>query len=80
MATAKKTERKLVSMTFRKPWGRYSRGDRAGFEPERAKQLEERKIAVPTEKVKEDAKPAAGQASGGQKPADAKGTEGADKT
>lgn len=75
MATAKKTDRKLVSMTFRKPWGRYSRGDRAGFEPERAKQLEERKLAVPTEQVKEDAKPAAGQ-----KASDAKGTEGADKT
>ncbi|MBB3142821.1 hypothetical protein [Halomonas organivorans] len=70
---------KLISMTFRKPWHRYAKGDRAGFEPERAKQLEERKIAVPTAKAKEDAKASSGQAGGGQKPA-AKGTEGADKT
>lgn len=70
---------KLISMTFNKPWHRYAKGDRAGFESERAKQLEERKIAVPTAKAKEAAKSTGGQAAGGQK-AEAKGTEGADKT
>ncbi|MBW5802041.1 hypothetical protein [Halomonas elongata] len=69
---------KLVSMTFLKPWNRYAKGDRAGFEPERAKQLEDRKIAIPTTKAKEASKPANGQTAG-QK-GEAKGTEGADKT
>ncbi len=73
MATTKKTERKLVSMTFRKPWGRYTKGDRAGFEPERAKQLEDRKIAVPSAQAREAEKPAATPSG------TAKGTEGADK-
>lgn len=77
MATPQKDARKLISMTFQRPWSRYSKGDRAGFEPDRAKQLEERKIAVPTAKVKEESKSSGGQASG-QKTA-AKGTEGADK-
>ncbi|SES12481.1 hypothetical protein SAMN04487958_107197 [Vreelandella subterranea] len=75
MAAVKKTERQTVSMTFRKPWGRYSKGDRAGFPEERAKQLEDRKIAVRSADVKaeeNEEKPA-----GKQTPA--KGTEGADK-
>ncbi|MCL7938825.1 hypothetical protein M8009_00720 [Halomonas sp. ATCH28] len=74
MATTKKTDRQLVSMTFRKPWGRYTKGDRAGFEPERAKQLEERKLAVRSAQAK-DAEMAADTKS-----SSAKGTEGADKT
>ncbi|MCK2042560.1 hypothetical protein KZO83_07645 [Chromohalobacter sp. TMW 2.2308] len=55
MATTQKDSRKLTSMTFKRPWHRYTKGDRAGFEPERAKQLEERKIAVPTASLKKDA-------------------------
>lgn len=74
MATTKNTSRKLVSMTFRKPWGRYAKGDRAGFEPGRAKQLEERKIAVPSTQAKEAEKQA------DAKQGSDKGTEGADKT
>lgn len=74
MATAKPNDRKLVSMTFRKPWGRYTRGDRAGFEPERAKQLEERKIAVRSAQAKD------AETSADTKQGSAKGTEGADKT
>ncbi len=80
MATAKKSNRNLVSMTFRRPWGRYAKGDRAGFEPERAKELEDRKIAVRSAKAKEADKEGGTQATGGQKTAETKGTEGADKT
>lgn len=69
---AKKPEQKLVSMTFTKPYGRYSRGDRAGFPEDRAKQLEKRNVAIPSAQAKQEA---------AKKPAgDAKGTEGADKT
>lgn len=75
MAAAKNTDRKTVSMTFRKPWGRYSKGDRAGFPEERAKQLEERKIAVRSADVKAS-DPDEEQPS---KKTPAKGTEGADK-
>ncbi|CAM3307263.1 hypothetical protein [Halomonas lysinitropha] len=74
MATAKKTKRELVSMTFRKPWGRYTKGDRAGFEPDRAKQLEERKLAVRSAQAKDV------EQSAETKQASTKGTEGADKT
>lgn len=73
MATAKKPAEKLQTMVFLKPWGRYSRNDRAGFPADKAKQLEERKIAVPADK----AKAADAQAAGADKAA--KGTEGADK-
>nr|WP_300312762.1 hypothetical protein [Halomonas sp.] len=66
----------LISMTFRRPWGRYAQGDRAGFEPARAKQLEDRKIAVPTATVKQETS-APKKAGGATKPT---GTEGADKT
>lgn len=72
MAAKKPEEKeKLVSMTFLKPYSRYTRGDRAGFPPDRAKQLEERKVAIPTSQAKQEA---------AKKPADDKGTEGADKT
>lgn len=68
----KKPKQQLVSMTFIKPYSRYTRGDRAGFPHDRAKELEARKVAIPSSQAKEEAakKP----------PADAKGTEGADKT
>ncbi|WP_083264624.1 hypothetical protein [Pseudohongiella acticola] len=39
-------------MTFRKSWGRHAAGDRAGFNADLAKQLEERKIAVPSASLK----------------------------
>ncbi|WP_299312370.1 hypothetical protein [uncultured Halomonas sp.] len=68
---AKKPEQKLVSMTFIKPYSRYTRGDRAGFPPDRAKELEARKVAIPSAQAKQEA---------AKKPADEpKGTEGADK-
>ena len=76
MATAKQPAEKLITMVFLKPYGRYSRTDRAGFPEDKAKQLKERKIAIPASEHKaveaEQAK-----ASGANKPA--KGTEGADK-
>lgn len=74
MATAKKPEEKLVTMVFLKPYGRYSRNDRAGFPPEKAKQLEERKIALPPDKAKTAEADKATAAAKNQK-----GTEGADK-
>ncbi|WP_322528982.1 hypothetical protein R5R73_04905 [Salinicola sp. LHM] len=37
---------KPTSVTFIKPWNRYTKGDRAGFDADRAKSLVERKIAV----------------------------------
>ncbi len=74
MATAKQPAEKLITMVFIKPYGRYSRNDRAGFPADKAKQLEERKIAIPADKAKEAA---AAKAAGAEKPA--KGTEGADK-
>lgn len=74
MATAKQPAEKLTTMVFLKPFSRYSRGDRAGFPADKAKQLEERKIAIPSDKAKEAA---AAKAAGAEKPA--KGTEGADK-
>lgn len=52
----KKAPAKTVSMTFRRPWGRYAPGDRAGFDAAKAKKLEERKIAVPTSSVKDEKK------------------------
>lgn len=40
MAAAKKApENKLVSVKFIKPWGRYCKGDLAGFEPSQAEKL-----------------------------------------
>jgi len=76
-AKAKEETTSTVSMTFKKPWRRYSQGDRAGFPAEMAKELEDRKIAVPTASVK---KPGAGSDTGKQTGSDQnKGTEGADK-
>ncbi len=74
MANAKQKKADTVSMTFRKPWRRYSQGDRAGFPEEQAKQLEARKIAIPTSEATK-----AGAGSGRGKKQDDKGTEGADK-
>ncbi|SJN11557.1 hypothetical protein CZ787_06190 [Halomonas citrativorans] len=74
MATAKSTAEKLITMVFLKPYGRYSRHDRAGFPADKAKQLEDRKIALPSDKAKAVA---AAKAAGTEKPP--KGTEGADK-
>lgn len=42
---------KLVSVTFKKSWGRYAIGDRAGFEPEKAQWLVETKRAVESGKA-----------------------------
>ena len=42
---------KLVSVTFKKSWGRYAIGDRAGFDPEKAKWLVETKRAVESGKA-----------------------------
>lgn len=45
---------KNVSVTFTKPWSRYSRGDIAGFPADRAKQLVEGvKVAVSGTKLPE---------------------------
>lgn len=76
MAVTKKTAEKLHTMVFLKPYGRYSRNDRAGFPLEKAEQLEKRKIAIPSDKFKADAADKA-KADAAHKPA--KGTEGADK-
>tara|TARA_R110000850_G_scaffold16134_1_gene50528 strand:+ start:87 stop:320 length:234 start_codon:yes stop_codon:yes gene_type:complete len=76
MATAKKTAEKLHTMVFLKPHGRYSRNDRAGFPEAKAKQLKDRKIAIPAEEFKAAAADKA-KAAEANKPA--KGTEGADK-
>ena len=65
MAATKQPAEKLHTMVFLKPYGRYSRNDRAGFPQEKAEQLEKRKIAIPAGKFK------AAEAD--------KGTEGADK-
>lgn len=44
---ADKAENKNVTVTFTKPWGRYSRGDVAGFPNEQATKLVEGiKVAV----------------------------------
>ncbi|CDG54565.1 MULTISPECIES: hypothetical protein [Halomonadaceae] len=76
MATAKQPAAKLITMVFLKPYGRYSRTDRAGFPEDKAKQLKDRKIAIPASEQKAaDAEKA--KAAGENKPA--KGTEGADK-
>ncbi|RUR43363.1 hypothetical protein [Vreelandella populi] len=74
MAAVKQPTEKLVTMVFLKPHGRYARHDRAGFPADKAKQLEERKIALPSDKAKAIA---ATKAAGEDKPP--KGTEGADK-
>ncbi|MCD1588142.1 hypothetical protein K7H09_19250 [Halomonas sp. IOP_14] len=76
MATAKQPAEKLHTMVFLKPYGRYSRNDRAGFPQEKAEQLEKRKIAIPSDKFKAAAADKA-KADAANKPA--KGTEGADK-
>lgn len=75
MATAKQPADKLVTMVFLKPYGRYARHDRAGFPEDKAKQLEDRKIALPSDKAKAVA--AAKASAAADKPP--KGTEGADK-
>lgn len=41
-----KTEEKLVSVEFVKPWGRYSKGDIAGFDADKAGKLIASKAAV----------------------------------
>lgn len=74
MATAKQPADKLVTMVFLKPYGRYARHDRAGFPQDKAKQLEDRKIALPSDKA---TTAAAAKAAAADKPP--KGTEGADK-
>ncbi|KIN13485.1 hypothetical protein [Halomonas sp. KHS3] len=76
MAATKKPAEKLHTMVFLKPYGRYSRNDRAGFPQEKAEQLEKRKIAIPADKFKA-AEAEQAKAAGANKPA--KGTEGADK-
>lgn len=56
LAAAKKsaTDTKNVTITFTKPWNRYSRGDVAGFPADRAKQLVEGvKVAVNGSKLPE---------------------------
>lgn len=76
MATEKLTAAKLHTMVFLKPYGRYSRNDRAGFPEEKAKQLKDRKIAIPAAEFKAAAAEKA-KVAAANKPA--KGTEGADK-
>ena len=62
----KRTDKKLVTVEFKRPCGRYSPGDRAGFEPEKAKELIDRKIAVEPGK----------EGAGGSKPAGGSGQDG----
>ncbi|UQI41929.1 hypothetical protein [Vreelandella venusta] len=76
MATAKKPAEKLTTVVFLKPYGRYSRNDRAGFPAERAEEMEKRKIAIPADKFKA-AEAEKAKAAGSDKTT--KGTEGADK-
>ncbi|WP_411572221.1 hypothetical protein ACK8HJ_21295 [Vreelandella titanicae] len=76
MAATKQPVEKLHTMVFLKPYGRYSRNDRAGFPEAKAKQLKDRKIAIPAGEFKAAAADKA-KADAANKPA--KGTEGADK-
>lgn len=44
--TAAKAAPKLQAITFTKPYGRYSRGDTAGFAAEEAKQMIAKGVAI----------------------------------
>lgn len=76
MAATKQPAEKLYTVVFLKPYGRYSRNDRAGFPADKAEQLAERKIAIPADQAKA-AEADQAKAASANKPA--KGTEGADK-
>lgn len=52
--TEEKAENKNVTVTFTKPWGRYSRGDVAGFPQDQVTKLVEGiKVAVLGSELKE---------------------------
>jgi hypothetical protein len=55
MAKAEKEQKNdLVSVEFIKPWGRYSKGDIAGFDADQAARLKEAKVAVKPGDSKEE--------------------------
>ncbi|WP_252109058.1 MULTISPECIES: hypothetical protein [unclassified Halomonas] len=76
MAIVSKSAPQLTTVLFLKPYGRYAKGDRAGFPADKVAQMKERKIAVPVQEAA-----AAAKAEANKTPAakPVKGTEGADK-
>lgn len=62
--SAKKTQAGKVTVTFLKPWSRYTRGDVAGFSAGEAERLVKGKVAVkgsklPAQKAGQDTEPKA---------------------